>query len=666
MNFRVPMTTTAAAVTIGALFPAVAHDADNSDVIEVWGERLEETLAQELADYGSRVEVIDFRQIQDGGYFDASQVLQNLVPGLYLAPKNGAFDYVNVSLQGSRTKDVLWLVDGVRISNRLYNSTTPLDTIPAHMIERIEVLKGGQGLFYGTQAVGGVINVITKNFSTRPDGALSVGADTNEGLHFNGYARSAIGPHHIVIYASHDEADGFQPFRTEDYQPSATDRERGYEVTTFGAKYGIDFSDALRFSATYQHTDAKLDFASAEDRAISFNERNEEILSAKIDWAPTDRLDLFVKAYWHDWDSNFTRIDNVLGLDGQPTGELVTRSDRAIWQFDDYGVNVLSQYAVADNIDALVGYDFQKYGGRDDEFLIGQQEESVHAPFAQVRMRANIFNGARLAAGVRHNAPSDGQSKTVWNVSGEVDLTEQLFARTLVGTAFRLPSAYELYVIDPCCETGNPNLVGETSFNAEIAFGGNHAGFFWEIIGFHRNVEDLISIDYSLPAYPNGFLVNTDDEIEVLGAEIILGIQLTDAVRATLDYTHTSAETKGSNEQITDVPRDTFKALLDWSPATVPVGVNVSVNYVGDVFDSVGGGVGRVEHGNYAVVDLAGHFFLDSDRRYRIGARLENVFDEDYATQVRRVRRDVDGTSYGADSLGVPRTFYVTFTASLQ
>jgi vitamin B12 transporter len=90
-----------------------------------------------------------------------------------MAPKNGPFDYFNGSLQGSRSQDILWLVDGVRITNRLYNTTTPLDTVPAHMVERIEVLKGGQGIFYGTQSVAGVINVVTKSFSRSSEGQLS-------------------------------------------------------------------------------------------------------------------------------------------------------------------------------------------------------------------------------------------------------------------------------------------------------------------------------------------------------------------------------------------------------------------------------------------------------------------------------------------------------------
>jgi vitamin B12 transporter len=55
-------------------------------------------------------------------------------------------------------RDVLWLVDGVRINNRIFNDTSP-DALPANMIERIEVLKGGESLFYGTQGVAGAINI---------------------------------------------------------------------------------------------------------------------------------------------------------------------------------------------------------------------------------------------------------------------------------------------------------------------------------------------------------------------------------------------------------------------------------------------------------------------------------------------------------------------------
>ena len=132
---------------------------------------------------------------------------------------------------------------GVRISNRLYSTTTPLDTLPSSMIERIEVLKGGQGLYYGTQAVSGIVNVITRGFSREFDGAIEASVDTNEGYHLNGYARGSAGDHYFVGFASHDETDGFQAFRDRDLQPSALDRNRGYNDFRPEGPHGLEHLD---------------------------------------------------------------------------------------------------------------------------------------------------------------------------------------------------------------------------------------------------------------------------------------------------------------------------------------------------------------------------------------------------------------------------------------
>jgi vitamin B12 transporter len=88
-----------------------------------------------------------------------AEALQAQTPGLYIAANAGPFNYVNVSLQGSRKQDGLWLVDDIRINNRLYAGMTPLDTIPASMIERIEVLDGGQSSHNANVAIGGALPV---------------------------------------------------------------------------------------------------------------------------------------------------------------------------------------------------------------------------------------------------------------------------------------------------------------------------------------------------------------------------------------------------------------------------------------------------------------------------------------------------------------------------
>ena len=103
-------------------------------------------MPQQLSQYGTHLDTITAAKIQNGGYLDVAGALEALAPGLYISSKNGPFDYVQISLQGSRTPDVLWLVDGIRINNRLYAGTTPLDTIPSGIVERVEVLDGGQAI----------------------------------------------------------------------------------------------------------------------------------------------------------------------------------------------------------------------------------------------------------------------------------------------------------------------------------------------------------------------------------------------------------------------------------------------------------------------------------------------------------------------------------------
>jgi outer membrane cobalamin receptor len=643
--------------------PAWAQDeAGEDEPIVVLAQRLEESQPEEIEKYGSRLEVVGGEAIDQAGFVDTGQALQMLVPGLYVAPKSGAFDYVNVSLLGSRTKDLLFLVDGVRISNRLYASTTPLDSIPAGMIERIEVLKGGQGLYYGTQAVGGVINVVTRAFTGETDGAVEAGYDTNEGYHFNGYVRDGWGDHYLVGFASYDEAEGFQPFDDADYQPSATDRNRGYKVVTMGGKYAFEPSETFRVTASYQHVDARVDFAQAEDVFQNWNERNEEIASLKIDWSPSEAFALYVKGYWHDWDSTYLQLYNNLGPGGQPDGTITTIYDGQMWGFEDRGVNVLGEYRVTDTVTLVGGYDYQKYNGYDEVFLIAPTSEDVHAPFAQARLDTGRLS---LAAGVRHNMPSDGQSKTVWNLSGRLGLGERAYVRGQVGTSFRLPDAYELYVIDPCCERGNPNLIGEESFNTEFGVGLEGERFSGEALGFYRKIDNLIDIDFSLPAYPDGFIVNTDRSVTAWGGEVVVNAQLSDIFGVTLDYTHTEVEASGTSQQIQDIPRDLAKLILRTEAPGGRFGGTAAVTWVGDVFDQVAGGIGRVEHGNYAVVDLSAWAFIDQGQRHRLGVRLENAFDADYATRITRVRRDVTNASYAAENRGTPLTAHVTYRFSL-
>lgn len=641
--------------------PALAQNALPDDApsnvaeVVVTAPNLEETLPHILSDYGSELSVTTNETISEKIYIDLNQALQMETPGLYLVPRNGPFSYVDIALQGSRTGDVLWLIDGVRINNRLYTGTSPADTLPASMIERIEVLKGGQSLFYGTQAAAGVINVVTRSFSDTPDGSFTIGGDTNDGVHADALFRDGFGPHQVVLWASKDEAEGYDTYTVS--QPSATAKKRGYNVFSAGAKYGLDISEDLRLTLSYQHTDAHLDYPGARLTRLSFNDRDEDILTAKLDWTPSEQAQVFLKAYLHDWDSVYSTVNNV---PGQP-GQTVTLDDSTYWGYLDQGVSLMARLRPHRGFEYELGYDFQTYEGRDDVLLIAQQSETVHAFIGQVRTTDELFETVRLAAGLRHDQ-TGGAEKTVWNVSGRWEPSETLFLEGTAGTSFILPSAEQLFGIDPCCAVGNPDLQPEESLNLNVAIGGTQGPVQWRLTGFGRRIEDLIVDVYDRPDFPDGIYSNVDGEVKTIGGEALVTATLAEDLVGRLSYTYTRTRAEGSNQQFDRIPEQFAKGSLAWDPESRPFGASATALWTGDVFSTVAG-FGRVNHGDYLVVDLAAYVFLDgADRRHRLTGRLENAFDEDYVSRVGSGLIDLSTQRFLFEARGVPRTLRVSYT----
>jgi outer membrane cobalamin receptor len=645
--------------------PAQAQTDASLDEVVVTAKSLEQDLPQQLSRYGTRVDTISAAKIKNGGYLDVAGALEALSPGLYISPSNGPFDYVQISLQGSRTTDVLWLVDGIRINNRLYAGTTPLDTLPAGLVERIEVLNGGQALFYGTQAVAGAINIVTKGFSDHPDGAVSVGYDTNQAQQYNGYYRDTLRNNHFVVYATHDQAPGIQPIADSEFQPSGTDRRRFYKVTSLGGKYAYDFADNLTFTAALEHTNANLDFAQPQLSAIAYNQRNEDLVSAKIDYAPSAEFKLYIKDYYHWWYSHYTEFDNVIGS----PGTLTTVDDHDFWGFKDYGINLLTQVAVNRGFEYLAGYDFQNYTGRDAVLVIQQQTEHVNAVFGQIRTTPDLVPNGHFAAGLRYNIPSVGESALVWNGSGQYDLYNSLFIRANFGTAFRLPSAEELFANDPQDERGNPNLKAETSTNANFSIGGiaelSSASLKWELIGFYRDIKNLIDFASFDPDTNQDVFGNVAGTVITRGVEVTLEGAINTSLSGNFSATYNKTRPSGSNVQLNQVPVTQVKLGFDYHPPGEPYGASVSIVHLGDLDDSpLGPDAGRFGYGNYTVVDLGARLFLGPRRHQRIDLHLNNAFDRTYASSLGHGVDDVSGDAYVTHNLALPRTFGVNYTYS--
>src|SRR5690606_7686375 len=190
-------------------------------------------------------------------------------------------------------------------------------------------------------------------------------------------------------------------------------------------------------------------------------------VTLKWDYAIGDDVDFYIKAYYHDWDTRWDDVRNDIGPDGSLTGTQTVLYRDTFWGFEDYGITALASIRAGDLIDYSVGYDYQRFWGHDDVWLIEDKTETAHAVYGQVRTSDAAFENSDLAFGVRYNPTSGNADGTVWKFRGRHHLSPPLYLGGQLGTSVRLPDAEELYRWDSC-EVGNPNLEAEESWNLEI------------------------------------------------------------------------------------------------------------------------------------------------------------------------------------------------------
>lgn len=629
--------------------------------VRITAQRLEDTLPEQLAQSGVKVDVISDEEIQNGTFPDVATALENLAPGLFILPKNGPFDYDAISMLGSRTEDVLFLIDGVRINNRLYGSTPPLDTMSSGIVDHIEVLDGGQALFYGTQALAGAVNIVTKPFTKDTSGSATIGVDSNSGKHIDAHVGDSTDFGQFVLYGSSDRSPGYKAFPDDEYQPSSTHRHRGYDVTTLGGKYGFDFSDQLRLEASWQRTDADLDYALPYLVARDVNSRREDIATIKLDYQVAPDFGLYLKSYYHNWHTDYDTYYNDVANPG--TIDVIYQD--AFWGYKDRGINVLGKWDVGQGLSAYFGYDMQDYGGRDQVLVIEQHNENTQAGFAQLRYSPVSVHGLTLAAGARYNAPNVGQKDTIWNVSGRYEMPLGLYVNGEAGTNFRLPSAEELYANDPEDELGNANLKPENSRSFDLSFGqkvrvaGDQA-IHWEVTGFARDIDNLIDCDGYDAATDQCVFINVPGTVRTRGAMLEADTTLGSQLSANINYTYTRSLADG--EQLDNIPTGLVKAGLDYHSVGNRFGATILLNYVGNVQRSLAGT--EYAYGKYATLDISARIKLDRKEHQQINLSLQNVFNRQYGEPSRGWVDTVVPytTPYIYTNLGLPRTFTASYT----
>jgi vitamin B12 transporter len=628
--------------------PAKAGSAGNAQgqlprmVIVVTATRM----ATPLSEIGAAVSVVSDKLIQSQQIRDVTPALRE-VPGVQLTQLGSPGTTANVSIRGATPAETLIMIDGVPVNDSA-TSSFDVSRLTTDNLDRIEVVRGSGGALYGSQAIGGVVNMISREGSGAPKfSLLSLGgnrASQNQVATFDG-AEGRLAYSGALSY-----------FSTSGYRihNDSSDNLSG----SIRLDYHLDENTVIRGFARYTRANVSLaNFSNFLGIANNPNahQRNEFMLyKGEIDRKFGDRLVANISGY-------FVRDElrlNQLPFPEQaqvPLGSLTSEVDHV--PDETRGANAETIYTWAPGFRSLMGFDFK------DRWVHSSSDLFFFTPHMPPSQSLTVFNArrqeyagyveqeARLLDGhvigtggfrVDGNSQFGEEVSPAWSVA----IPLQSYGLTLRGSyseGFRAPSFDELFFPG----FGNPNLSPEISsewdggitktFGERVEFTANY---------FSRRVHNLIvavPCSFNPISCPDGVLAGNAGRVDTQGVELIpsahpmRGLTLSGSVTI-LDETHVSASPA---IRPTQVPKYSAAGLIEYTRGEIFRGsdrftTTLAYTFVGDRDDIIDSEVGGIaSHDAYNLFDFTAAYSpgIRSGvvRDESVIARVQNVLDRNYS-----------------------------------
>ncbi len=581
---------------------AQVEDVDELAPIVVTAARTAQTADETLAS----VTVIDRPEIDRRQSRTMTDVLRGL-PGVDITTNGGLGHNSSVYLRGTRPDHTLLLIDGVRVGSAS-SGLLPWASIPLGQVERVEVVRGPHSSLYGSEAIGGVVQVFTRRGQAGPlTPRLLIGA----GTYNTANAQFGLSAGTETDYGTgwFDAGLGFeqtQGFNVCSGAPSSAGGggcgvyefdDDGYRNGNGSLRAGWAFSDRLELDVNVLRSVGDLDY----DGSPFFGNEKRQVLQvagARVVAKPVDPWTLTLRA-GRSWD------DSDIFANGRFINRLDTRRDQLSWQND---------IAFAPQQLATIGIDYL----RDElETPTAYAETSRETTGLFGQYLGNLL-GQDLQLSLRHDDNEQYGNKTTGNALWGYPLGNGLRLTAGYGTAFKAPTFNDLYFPG----FGNPDLEPESARSLELGLSGRHGWGAWAVNAYQNDIDDLIAFD------PATFSPMNIDRARIRGLELWTTAQLAgwllDANLTLLDPRNDSGGPNDGNL----LPRraeQTFR--LDADRQFGPIGIGGTLFAAGRRFDNDDNSV-RLD--GYTLFDLRADFaFSDA---LRIEGRIENLFDEDYET----------------------------------
>ncbi len=591
---------------------AHAQETEIEDVV-VTATRMETPISM----VGSSITVIDAEELEREQAREVIDVLRK-VPGVSVTQTGSMGAYTNVYMRGMEGYHTLLLVDGVELADpSRAQPSYDFGHLMVGDIERIEVVRGPQSTLYGGDAIGGVINIITKKGKGKPkvSALAEIGSFRTKDLR-----TSVRGSQNKVNYGASVTYLDSGGFSTADERNGNTEDD-GYENVTVNTNFGVDVTDTFDLEAKLRYMRAHYEYDN---------------------WSGGKAIDADFNAYRREKSAylggNLSffdgRLNNKVGL-----SYVTAQRDMYIGSNRSNASNPGTYY---DGAKRKVEYQGNLDISKDQAVVFGAEteQESTEQSGIDKKVRNNGYfanyqitalDNLSLSAGVRLDDHQKFGNHSTYRLTGAYTFdATQTRLHSSFGTGFRAPSLYELY--ENVYGGGNEDLEPEESrgwdFGVEQTFWDDRV--LVDVTYFRNTTKNLIS-------WVGSGYVNIN-RAQSQGVENTLSAELTDNLSLTGTYTYTLAKNKSTGQSLTRRPKHEATMTLGWEP-TDRLTTDFSVRAKGRTFD----GATKDYMGGFMTLDAKTAYTLNET--VTVYGRAENLLDKDYQ----------EASTYGTPG----RAFYV-------
>lgn len=538
-----------------------------------------------------------------------------------------------ISLRGLDSDYTLILINGRRINSRealtsSYGNDFDLSSIPMSAIERIEVVRGPMSSLYGSEALGGVINVILRQ--PTDDWQTSVGVqydtptkgDGGDTTKYNFYTSGALIKDKLLanLIVDSSKRDAWR----SDLKPKLDALEDRDEISAIAnLQWLIDSNQDLQFDLSYADDERESDWNNYG--AILTNYQQAERISSGLthnghwNWGDTRLRYYYENVEVTDNSALIAEIGNITqtnhNLDGQSTvllgDHMLTGGAEYRWTKLENSRNALGDGVLDDNQSALY---------LQDEFNLGE---------------LNITLGGRVDHHDVYGTEFSPRLYLVYNLSSEWVI------KGGGGKAFKAPNMSQSqadYIISSCrgsCTlAGNPELEPETSVNYELSTQYQTTDIGGSITYFHNDVENKI-ITETWNRVPGAVLTHQNvNEAKITGWELQAWYDLTDDLSLSGNYSKTDAKDKQNGTPFTLTPEDSYNIKLQWQ-ALDGLSTFVAYHYTGEQYLRT-----NVKSDGYGSLDIGANYQINPMFRLKLGVtNLTDSERDDAATDLDYIQK---------------------------